>query len=305
MPKSLIITGEKGFIGSHLCVQLRRDGHRVEALGADVTDAEAVVERLRAAPFRPDMVIHLAAISHPRDCEKDPDAASRVNVAGTEILVDALLGAGIKTRFLFASTAQVYEPKLNGQPIVETDRVSPVNLYAKTKYEAEIVLERKGAAGGLKVAILRLFNHSHRSQPEGVFLTSLYRRLQSLHDRGDLRGTVPVGNLDLYRDIGGLPDLLSAFRAVIGRSDAWRDLDIINVCGGQSRHLRGLAEILASRLGLHPAFEVDPSLVRINDPKVVQGSNRKLRDLTGWVPQIRTDEELIDSFLSPLPAEGV
>ena len=76
---------------------------------------------------------------------------------------------------------------------------------------------------------------------------------------------VPVGNLDLYRDIGSVADLVDAFEKLLKRivsKESAPGCQVFNLCSGQAKHLRGLAHGLAQRLGVNAQFEVDPARVR-------------------------------------------
>lgn len=80
---------------------------------------------------RPDLVIHAAALSRPRDCEGNSDRAWAVNVGVTAMLAD-LLG---ERRMVFISSEQVFDGR--GGPYAEDAPVSPINVYGQTKAEAE------------------------------------------------------------------------------------------------------------------------------------------------------------------------
>src|SRR5512142_950741 len=93
----VLITGAGGFVGRHLVAALaRRQPHwsldaPLDEGGSpalDVTDAEAVVARIRTT--RPDIVVHLAAVAAVTASVKDPRQAWRVNLDGTLNVVLAM-----------------------------------------------------------------------------------------------------------------------------------------------------------------------------------------------------------------------
>lgn len=128
------ITGAAGLLGSYLLktapefapgwrsVGLRRDD-------LDLTDFAVVRTRFREE--RPDAIIHCAAIAHPPVCQRDPEAARRMNVEVTRRLAE--LAADIP--FFFYSSDLVFDGKQGGY--VETDTPNPVSVYAETKVAAE------------------------------------------------------------------------------------------------------------------------------------------------------------------------
>lgn len=153
----VLITGASGFVGSHLGRALAA---RHEVLGivfhtkktpsfgverADLRDARqlrTVVER-----FRPQAIVHAAAMSRVLGCEEDGIAAEDVNVEGTARMVR--LAEVLHAKFVFLSTDQVFSGRRGGYR--ESDEPDPINVYGRTKLEAErLVL---GAA--LSATVLR------------------------------------------------------------------------------------------------------------------------------------------------------
>jgi GDP-4-dehydro-6-deoxy-D-mannose reductase len=148
---------------------------------------------------------------------------------------------------------------------------------------------------GQPVTVLRLFNHTHRSQPTRYFLPHIHAALRAAPP-GE-RAVVPVGNLHVERDMGALPDLMRAFLAVLEARRGDEGLAIYNVCSGVGHRLDNLAEALAARLGVDAEFHTDQDRVRANDPRRVVGSHQRLTEATGWTPSCTTLDALLDAFL--------
>ena len=98
----------------------------------DLTD-RANVERTWQS-IKPNAVIHCAALSRTKDCEQDPEQARCINVEATAHL--AQLSQDIP--FIFLSSGEVFDGKTGWY--VETDEPNPINVYGKTKLEAERVV---------------------------------------------------------------------------------------------------------------------------------------------------------------------
>jgi len=291
MTEQLLLTGADGFIGRALSSRLAAAGFRVHGVGKelDLFSDKGVTEAVRAQPW--DVVVHLAAVTHVPTCEKDPAVAKRVNVGGTAFLLEALRQYRPQARLFFTSTAQVYSP---GPHMDEAQAIAPQNAYAQTKWAAEELI-RGAASWGLRATILRLFNHTHKSQAPDFFLPHLFAVLKEA-PRGK-RIQVPVGNLDIDRDVGALSDLLAALVAVIQRPK-WEGIDVLNICSGRAKRLRDLAQLLAKAMEVDAEFVVDPARVRAGEPLSVCGAHDKLSRITGWHPKVTTAEELIQSFLA-------
>ena len=176
----LLVTGGAGYIGCHTLRCLQRAGHtavvfddlragRAELVHdaplvrGDVRDGDAVVRVFAEhGPF--DGVLHFAALLSVPESVANPDLYHSVNVTGSQVLLDAALGAGTRN-LVFSSSAAVYgHPKL--QPIPETAPLAPINPYGATKLKVERLLADAEAAHGLRWAALRYFN-ACGADPEG------------------------------------------------------------------------------------------------------------------------------------------
>ncbi len=269
----ILVTGAAGFVGSRL----------VAAAGAqpfesDVLDFAALERGVAGA----DVVVHLAAISHVPTCEKDPAQAYRVNLGGTALLLEAMRRQASKARLVFASSAQVYAPASG--VLTEESPIGPQNVYARTKRQAELcILE-----SGLRSCVLRLFNHTHKTQPPDFFVPGVYRSLLAG------KREVPVGNLEVSRDLGVLQDLIAAFRAVLDKAPD----GVFNVSTGAPKKLSRVASELARRLLPEARFVVEQARVRPGEPALIVGSHDKLSAATGWQPDCADESRLVERFLS-------
>ncbi len=129
----IVITGHKGQLGTALREVLAGE----ELLGLDlpeddITDPAAVVDRV--TEFRPDVVIHGAAMTHVDGCEQNPDLAYRVNALGTQNLAVACVRVG--AAMVMVSTNDVFDGKL-GRPYYEWDTPTPQSVYARSKAAGE------------------------------------------------------------------------------------------------------------------------------------------------------------------------
>jgi GDP-4-dehydro-6-deoxy-D-mannose reductase len=272
--KDVLVTGAQGFVGSRL----------VPALGAvafegDILDF-AALERVVAAR-RWAAIVHLAGISHVPTCEKDPSLAFRVNLAGTTVLLEAMRRHAPDALLVFPSSAQVYAA---GPELREESAIEPNGVYARTKWDAELAIRDSG----LRVTVLRLFNHTHKSQPPDFFVPHLYRTLLSGARE------VPVGNLDVSRDIGAVQDLVAAFAAVVRHEPE----GVFNVCTGTPKKLSRVAAELARQMRVEARFLTDPARVRPGEPAVIAGSHQRLTEATGWKPDCPDERTLVERFLA-------
>lgn len=142
----ILVTGASGLIGRQVtkdlveknfdvysCYHIDRPEFGIETQ-LDLTKKEKIEDTLRA--IKPEIVIHLAAITGVDICETQKELSHLVNTKATEIL--AAESTKYNSFFVYLSTDYVFNGK-NGMRS-ETDMPSPVNFYGRTKLDGEIVL---------------------------------------------------------------------------------------------------------------------------------------------------------------------
>ena len=128
----ILLTGANGQLGYELQkalagdVLLFDDQRRFEL--TDLNLAEKIVEQ------RPETIIHAAAYTDVDGCERDPDAAFRVNAQGTRFVAEA--AAKIGARVVYISTDYVFDG-IKSEPYNESDSVNPLNVYGRSKLQGE------------------------------------------------------------------------------------------------------------------------------------------------------------------------
>lgn len=133
--KRLLITGSSGFLGGR-AVRFYRDKYDIYAPShreMDITDEEKVREVFAA--WRPQLVLHCAAVSDVGACGREPDRSRRINVDGSRNI--ALAAAFVHARCLICSSDQVYFGSGRPGPHRETEKLSPANVYGSQKKRAE------------------------------------------------------------------------------------------------------------------------------------------------------------------------
>jgi nucleoside-diphosphate-sugar epimerase len=143
---------------------------------------------------KPDVIIHLAAITSLPDCELNYRECIRVNVEGTASVLGAASKYGVK-RVIFSSTSAVYEnTKFSNEGFKESDDINPRLFYSLSKKMSEEICHSFIENYGLDVIILRLFNvfgprqDIHRKSPpiiNYIVREFLEERSPILHSSGE------------------------------------------------------------------------------------------------------------------------
>lgn len=236
------ITGAGGLLGSYLvkaAPQIAPDwqvlGLRREEL--DLTNFTAVRTRFQAD--QPDAVIHCAAIAHPPACQREPEAARKLNVEATRWLAEL---AADRPLFLYSSDL-VFDGKCGNY--VETDAPNPVSVYAETKVAAEqIVLANP------RHTVLRLSLNFGKS-PTGN------RAFNEL-----LRNDLAAGkNFSLFTDEFRSPGAALVTARVTWELLRQRAAGLFHVCGADKLSRWEIASLLLSRWPALPG-QVQPDTIK-------------------------------------------
>jgi GDP-4-dehydro-6-deoxy-D-mannose reductase len=283
------LTGGTGFVGAWLLRHLADAGDTALAPGpeVDVTDLALVIADLRAA--RPDVVYHLAALTHVGRSWSDPSETFRVNAMGTLNVLEAATRCEVPPVVVLVSSAEVYGPARDGTPLDEHAELRPVTPYAASKVAAEFLGLQAFLGRGLRVICARPFNHVGPGQADDFVVAALACRMVEA-ELGKLE-TVRVGNLAASRDFTDVRDVVRAYRLLATSGIAGEPY---NVCSGKAISIAALAEQMAALLSCEVKLVEDPALFRPVEVPVLLGDCSKLASATGWHPEIELTKTLAD-----------
>ncbi len=265
------LTGGSGFLGSHLQTYLISLGHEVFSFNGDICNFSEINEFCLKYKF--ESIVHLAGISNIADADSNIQKLFEVNVLGTANVIEATKNNNPSANFIFASTAQVYAPPTSKKRIQEYDIVKPQNLYARSKLMGEKILESYVETGLLKGTILRIFNHTHKTQPDKAFLPVVYKQCLSAHDKGEQFVRLSLGNIDLERDLSPVKNFSFLVEKIISKTNSEFKVNKFNICGGEGFNLRDVINSFAEHMNLKLEINIDPAKIRASDPMFVVGDN--------------------------------
>lgn len=283
------LTGASGFVGSYLIAHLKACGDEVFCLDDSVDlGATSASPMLSAAlaEATPDVIYHLAALTHVGRSWDDPTATMQVNIMGTLTVLEAARQSATVPRVLLVSSAEVYGAG-EGVAITEQSPLRPVTPYAASKVAAEFLGLEAFLGRGLEVVRARPFNHVGPGQGEAFVVSALARRIAEIERSGG--GSIPVGNLAAARDFTDVRDVVRAYRLLAELGVAG---EVYNVCSGDARTIQELFDILISNAAVPIRTHHDAELFRPIDVPVLIGDATKIAELCGWKPEIEIDETL-------------
>jgi UDP-N-acetylglucosamine/UDP-N-acetylgalactosamine 4-epimerase len=268
-PRTWLVTGGAGFIGSHLVEHLLRLEQRVVALDdfstghrENYVDALARVTPEQAGRFRPiegdirdpaacaracedvDVVLHQAALGSVPRSVADPLRTHDVNVTGFLGVLLAARDAGIR-RVVYASSSSVYgdHPAL---PKVEDAVGRPLSPYAAGKAADEAYAHAFGSCDGLELVGLRYFNvFGPRQDPNGPYAAVIPRWFAALRDGADV---VIHGDGETSRDFCFVENVVQANLLAATCADPAALGQVYNVAFGERTTLNELFALVRERV---------------------------------------------------------
>jgi UDP-glucuronate 4-epimerase len=299
---NFLVTGGAGFIGSHVCERLLRDGHGVwafddlnpfydpqfkqrnlreiqslakpfEFVHGDICDARALGEIFSSVKF--DQVIHLAARAGVRPSLEQPALYQRVNVEGTVNVLEAARKSGVK-KIIIASSSSVYG--LNSKvPFSESDPVvSAISPYAASKLACEDLGHVYHHIYKMDVTMLRFFTvYGPRQRPD----LAIYK-FAKLISAGK---PIPVfGDGSAARDYTFVSDTVDG---VIAATKKEFSFEIFNLGESETISLSRMIELLESALGKKAIINRQP--LQAGDVPITFADISKARKKLGYNPQMK------------------
>ena len=301
-----LVTGGAGFLGSHLCDELLRRGHRVICVDNFETGSLENIAHIRVAEFvalniditnayyvdEPvDVVYHLASPASPIDYLRLPLHTLKVGSYGTHHTLG--LAKAHRARFLLASTSEVYgDPQEHPQKESYWGHVNPIGprgVYDEAKRYAEALTMAYHRQQGVDTAIIRIFNtYGPRMRPhDGRAIPTFLR--QALQDRP----ITVFGDGSQTRSFCFVTDLIEGIYRLL-MSD---EINPTNIGNPNEMTVLQFAEEIKRLTGSNAPIEFKP--LPEDDPKIRRPDITKARTLLGWEPRVPLDEGLtktIDYF---------
>jgi UDP-glucuronate 4-epimerase len=304
VPMNCLVTGGAGFIGSHVCAKLLREGHSIVILDdlnsfydislkqralkdlqklakplvfvqGDLLDPEAIKDCFAHGPV--DQIIHLAARAGVRPSLEEPALYQRVNVEGTVHLLEAARRAGVR-KVTIASSSSVYG--INSRlPFSESDPVfSPISPYAASKLACEALGHVYHHVYGFDIAMLRFFTVYGPGQRPDLAIHKFAQLIWAGQP-------IPVfGDGSARRDYTYIDDIVEGVVACTRHTFGY---EVFNLGESQTIPLTRLIELLEQSLGRKAIIDWKPP--QPGDVPATYADISKARAKLGYDPQTKIE----------------
>ncbi|NWG20883.1 MAG: GDP-mannose 4,6-dehydratase [Chloroflexi bacterium] len=264
----------------------------------DIEDPYSIARAVERAA--PDRVYHLAAQSYPSESWDAPIVTIRTNVEGTINLLEAVRRHAPHARVHIAGTSAEYgQVRPEETPIPETHPTRPLSPYGVSKVAAGLSGLQYAASFGMHIVVTRSFNHVGPHQGDRCSIQTFCRQMV-LIEYARQEPILYVGNLEAWRDFTHTRDVARALWLLLERGESGT---IYNLCSGTATRIGDIVAMV-QRLGRVPSsVRIDPARLRPSDEPLLVGDNTRLRQATGWEPQITVPmivEELMEYWRARL-----
>ena len=311
----ILVVGGAGYIGSHMLKRLQNTNHEVEVLDnlstgfetntlgfpfhkCDLADKDHVYTILQN---KYDLVMHFASYINVGESYINPQKYYENNVQNTLNLLSCMIDLKI-LNFIFSSTAAVYgEPE--SVPILEDQKINPVNPYGQTKAIVENILKDYDKAYGLKFMSLRYFNAcgahpdgtiGERHDPETHLIPLILQAASGRKDKVKVYGDdYPTKDGTCIRDYIHVMDLVDAHLFALEDLYQNQSSEIYNI--GNNKGFSVSEIINSAREITQKKINIEISDRRKGDPGQLIADNNKIIKNLKWSAQYSDLKTIISS----------
>jgi len=297
-PKTVLVTGADGFIGSHLTEALVRQGLNVrafvyynsfntwgwldqcavdikgqfEVFPGDIRDPHGVKEAMKGC----DAVLHLAALIAIPFSYNSPDTYVDTNIKGTLNVLQAARELGVK-RIIHTSTSEVYGTA-QFVPITEEHPLQGQSPYSATKIAADQLAYSFYSSFDLPVVTLRPFNTYGPRQSARAVIPTIITQIANGARK------VQLGALSPTRDFSFIQDTVNGFLAALNSTDGLGH--VVNLGSNFEISIRDTVSLIAESMNVRVEITSSEERLRPEKSEVERlwADNSKADKLFGWQP---------------------
>ncbi|MDO9124778.1 MAG: SDR family oxidoreductase [Deltaproteobacteria bacterium] len=296
----ILVTGGAGFLGSHLCERLLKEGHDVLCVDNFYTGTRRNIAHLLDHPYfellrhditfplyvEVDEIYNLACPASPIHYQNDPVQTTKVNVHGSINMLG--LAKRLKAKILQASTSEVYgDPSIHPQPENywgNVNCIGPRSCYDEGKRCAETLFFDYHRQHGIKIKVARIFNtYGPNMHPNDGRVISNFI-LQALRNE-------PItiyGDGSQTRSFCYVDDMVDGLIRLMNTPDDFTGP--VNLGNPIEISILELAEKIIRMTGSKSKITFKP--LPADDPKQRQPLIELAKEKLGWTPEVPLEEGL-------------
>lgn len=305
-PKTILVTGCAGFIGSNFVPQFKEQFPQTDIIGLDdfstgrpgavdkgivfyegsILDA-ALLEKIFST-HKPEYVFHFAALPRVSFSVEHPTETSQANIVGTVALIEAAKNHGVK-RLIFSSSSAVYGGAKTLPTSESENPPEPKTPYAWQKHVCEPLCKIAYELYGLDTACLRYFNVFGPGQyGDSAYSTVISSWLESLYFPKNKKAFLEDDG-EQSRDFCYVDNVVQANILAMKCEQPLKG-DVFNVAHGERTTVNEVKKLIEEFTGKKLDLECrDP---RIGDIRHTHADISKAKEILGYEPKIKFAEGL-------------
>jgi UDP-glucose-4-epimerase GalE len=316
--QNILVTGGAGYIGSHACKILKKNGFNPIALDnlsnghkeavlfgpfefGDVQDRDFLCKVFQK--YKPVAVMHFAAFIYVGESVEDPEKYYQNNVFATLNLLNVMREFAVKN-IIFSSTCAVYgTPDI--LPVSEKTSTNPINPYGRSKLFAEKILQDFQSAYGINFIALRYFNacgasvdgeigarHNPETHIIPIVIKAALGETDSITINGDDYQTKDGTCIRDYVHVEDLAEAhLKALNFLLQKKQIFSIGEIFNIGIGRGFSVKEIIDVVKKVSGKEFIVKVGPR--REGDAAEIMADNSKIKNVLGWQPKHTSLEEMV------------
>lgn len=312
----VLVTGAGGMVGSHMVELLYNRGNEVigiwhknkknieqitfpiKFVQCDLRYAQGIDELIM--DFLPDQIYHLAAQSYPTVSWVSPTETIDVNINSTINIYEAIKKArkyvdeNYDPIVVVACSSAEYGETLNQMQgngeiyVKENAQLQPLHPYGVSKVGQDLISFQYFMNDHIRCIRARIFNSTGTRKVNDV--TSDFTKRAIIAEKSKI-WNLRVGNLDTRRAIMDQRDLVKALMLLAERGNAG---DVYNISSEYVYQMKDIVTMIENQIGHKLVINVDESLIRSTDEKIIVGDVTKLKKDTGWSQDIKMEQTISD-----------
>ena len=315
MSKYILVTGGAGYIGSVTCEILLREGYKIIVID-DLSEGNelAISNQVKFykgnfgdidilneifSTYTVDIVFHFAASANVPDSVINPIVYYQNNLVNTYYLLSKMLEYKV-SKIIFSSTAAVFGEPLY-LPIDENHSKNPINPYGYSKMMVEQILKDFSTAYGLKYLIFRYFCAAGATYDHGESRLCETHLIPVILDQtlGKREKVFVYGTNFKTIDGTGVRDYIHVIDIADAHIMGMKKFDMISNEDfnlGTNTGYSVMEVIKQTNILLNQSVDFELSTMRPGDPAELVASNKKAREVLGWIPKYDIKEIISSSF---------
>ena len=304
MSKKALITGITGQDGSWLAELLLQKGYEVHGLVRRVAletqthrlwRIKHIIKKIHlhsasmesyASIFniiykvKPDEVYHLAAQSYVSYSFEDEFSTLSTNISGTHYVLSAIKETGVKTKFYFAGSSEMFG-KTTQAPQNEETKFHPRSPYGISKVAGFELTRNYREAYNLHASSGILFNHE--SERRGFEFVTRKISIGVAKIKLGIENCIELGNLDAQRDWGYAPEYVEAMWLMLQQKEP----DDYVVGSGKTHSVKEFVKLAFESLDLdyQKYIKINKNFYRPSEVDLLKSDCTKIKDIIGWEPK--------------------